>query len=711
MEARHHGLTVRSEGRNLEVSNGLVLVRLVYRDGGYAQEFHAANANGEFRLVLSSIHKDIIPSSEHRVSDSPMISGARPHLFSACRESLRMVFSEVQLHRPDAEQVVIALSGAMQGNSMIMRIILKPESSVIHCEVESALTGPRPAIEYLMSSYAFLPGGRTFGAGEEPEFTWAPNMRPTNDAVIGDLAFFSPAAIVQHGRYAAALIPDIELLSGNRTMPASLDLDLTNGLLFAPLLSYGFCDYEPAAGGSYFTHDISLSRRLDTHRLVYGFDLIVDADCKRQSAGKQVARFLWRQYGSGKADERPKRRWRPGTPIIPDAPAAYGLWAEGIAAKNGDLIAEARAMRDSVLQAPVNNGLFATRFDRGIGFWRGCRFPEGSDLYSTAECSMQMYWLLRLHEDMEPSPAIMRRARDYGDFLIENKMRSGAIPCWYDNKLIPSGTLRSGAATAASALFLARLARITGRKKHLQACAAASRFVMQEIIPRGAFFDHMCTSPDGAVSVGADPHTGMYPQSSEAMLSCAWLCIEAYELFGDKLYLNGGLDVLDRLCLMQSVGKKSWMPGSTGMLARGNTCAQADPALTACFAYCAVRYGAAAGLAEYCNRGAIALRAAMICDCSAADRAFISAIAAIIDREYGAIYVSVAGKWSVELNGCRIRGLDIKGTTISLATTRGTGDGRVVFAGLRARSYDVSINGRHDSYAREAMEAGLAIAR
>lgn len=710
MEARRQGLSVRSEGRNLEVSNGPLLVRLVYRDGGYVQEFYAANAKGEYRLVLSSIHKDIIPSTEHRVSDSPMFSGSRPHLFSVCRESLRMIFSDVQLHRPDADSVVVGLSGAMQGNSVMMRITIRQDSNIVHCEVENALAGPRPAVEYLMSSYAFLPGGRTFASGEEPEFTWAPNLRPTSDAVIGDLAFFSPAAIVQHGRYAAALMPDVEMLSKNRPMPASLDLDLNNGLLFAPLLSYGFCDYEPAAGGSYFRHDIALSRRLDTNRLAYGFDLLVEADCKRDSARKQVARLLWGRYGSCKSDKHAKTSIMRGSIVSPDASAAYGLWAEGMAAKDDALIAEARAMRDAVLQSPARHGLFATRYDRGIGFWRGCNSPTGSELYSTAECSEQLYWLLRMHEDFEPNTATLRRARDYADFLIEYKMRSGAIPTWYDAEMIPETALRSGAPTAISALFLLQLSRITGLKKHLQAGAAALKFVTREVIPHGLFWDHTCASPNGAVSLEcADPHTGMQPQSSRAMLWCAELCLEAYKLLGDKTYLTSGLSVLDRLCLMQSVGEKSWMPGDAGMLARGNASAKADPVLSADFAYCAIRFGAAAGVAEYCDRGAAALRAAMNSGCGASEMAHVNAVASIVDREFGAIYVSVAGKWCVELNGCRIEGLNIKGTAIALSATPGAGAARVVFAGLRARSYDVNINGRSSSYAREEMEAGLRV--
>lgn len=703
MEARRQGLIVRSEGRNIEVSNGLLLVRFIYRDGGYAQEFHATNAKGEFRLVLSSLHKDIIPASEHRVTDSPAFSGARAHLFTACRESLRMAFSEAQLHRPDEGRVVVRLSGMVQGNALAMRLTIAERGRRVRCEVENALAGPRPVVEYLMSSYAFLPGGRTFACGEEPEFTWAPNLRPTNDAIIGDLAFFSPAAIVQHGRYAAALIPDVDLLSKQRPIPASLDLDASNGLLFAPLLSYGFCDYEPAAGGRYFRHDITHSRRLDDGRLSYAFDLIVDADCKRESMAQQAARFIWRRYGAGITTASGKPANPVATPALtPDAQSAYGLYTNGQER-------EARAMRDSVLGAPRRQGLFATRFDERVGAWRGCRSPESSDCYSTAECSEQMCWLLRMHEDLEEDAETLAQALAYGDFLIEHKMRSGAIPAWYDSNLLPEWALRSGAPTAASAAFLMRLARITGTKKYLEAAASAARFVIREVIPQRLYLDGTFLSTGGMASLGcADPHTGMQPQSAKAMLWCAEMCNDAYHLFRDRAYLTGAMDVLDSLCLMQTAGDRPWMPACHGAVARGNTCAQADAITSAEFAHCTMRFGATAGSPEYCERAAAALRAAANSCGNASDEARVRAITWAMDRQFGALYVSVAGRWSVELNGCRLKRLDIQGTAVALDTAQET-DARVVFAGLRARNYAVSINGRQGSYAREEMEAGIRL--
>lgn len=711
MEARQ-GLTVRSEGRNLEVSNGLLLIRLVMRDGGYAQEFHAVNSKGEYRLVLSSIHKDLVESSEHRACASPMIAGAREHLFAVCRESLRMVFSEVHLRRPDESHLTVELTGNTQGHTLTMRITVEADSSVVSVSMEDILPSSSPVLEYSMMSFAFLPGGRLFAAGEEPEFTWAPNLRPANDAVVGDLAFFSPAAIVQHGRYSAAMIPDLDTLKLNRPMPTALDLDLTNGLLFAPLLSYGFCDYERAAGGKYFRHDVTMSRRLATNRICYGFHLIVNADCKRDAARKQVARFLWSKHGGASVNAKSQMPTLKSQ-IPPDARAAYGLWAEGVRTGREELIREARSMRNIVLSAPQHRGLFPTRFDTGIGFWRGCNSADDPDCYSTVECSAQLCWLLRLNNDFEPDARTLPYARRYADELIDARLRSGAVPCWYSDDMTPLSNLRSAAPTAASALLFAELAKTTGMKKHLQACEFSSRFVMGQIIPKGLFLDQTCASPSGTVSLEcADPHTGMRVVSSRAMLWVAQLCFELHHLCGERSYLERGLDVIDLLCLEQSVGEKPWMSGSSGLLSRGNTSAVADPELSADFALCALRYGSLTGSAEYCERGAMALRAALSVDCDALAKARIAAVAAIARAEFGSVYVSLTGKWGVELDGYRVQQIESRGAHASIELQSVTGadtNGRVVFGGLRSESYEITINGDRRSCSRAEMQSGVPI--
>ncbi len=606
----------------MSISNGPLLVRLLLRDGGYAQEFHALDSRGEYRLVLSSIHKELIPFSEHRACASPMIAGGRQHLFAVCRESLRMVFSDVRLRRPSQDRVVVELRGSVQGHELTMRMAIETGSNAVHVTVED--TPPDVAIEYLMSSYAFVPDGRVLEVDNDPPVTWAPCMRPAGDAVIGDAAFFSPAAVVQQDRFAAALIPDIDLLARHRPMPAALDLDLKNGLLFAPLLSYGFCDYERAKDR--FRHDVTHSRVLGVDRLTYGFHLIVDADCRSRPACGQIARFLWNRHGDGAAPSPqpspPAERVLQSAVRIPpsafpaDARAAYGLWAEGLFNGRQELIRQARAMRGAVLAAE-DDGLFVTRFEG----------PE-SACYSTVECSEQLCWLLRLHFDMESDERILHVVERYAGVLIANRAKSGAIPCWLaqDRTVVPA--LRSGAPTAASAVFLAEMARITGKREYLAAFELSARFVMREVVPQGLYIDYTC------VEEPADPHTGMRTQSTRAMLWVAQLCLEMHSAFGEAGYLRQGAEVLDLACLAQSVGEKPWMDNRPGLVSRGNCAPVPDPELSADFALCAMRYGAATGVEEYSQRGAAALRAALAAECDDVATARVAAAAAVARDEF-----------------------------------------------------------------------------
>ena len=711
MEARHC-LTVKSEGKNIEVGNGPLLVRLIMRDGGYAQEFYGQDSKGEYQLVLTSIHKNLIAASEHRVCASPMITGSRGHLFAVCRESLRMVFSDIRLHRADERHITIELTGQVQGHTLSMRISMEADSNMLHISMQDILPEASPVLEYSMMSFAFLPGGKLFKASEHPEFVWTPNIRPSDDAVIGDQAFFSAAAIVQHGRYAAAMIPDLDTLRLNRPMPTSLDLDQANGLLFAPLLSYGFCDYERAAGGRYFRHDITMSRRSATTTLNYACHLLIDANCKREGARKQVTRFLWDRYGkttpAGKSTSVDLR-----VPISPDARAAYGLWAEGIRTKREELIREAKAMRNIILCAPQHSGLFPTRFDPELGFWRGCNSAEDRERCSTVECSRQALWLLHMDRDFEPDPRTLPFVKAYAEALVKTRMRSGAVPCWYADDGTPVSFLRAGAPTAASCIFMAELAKATGLKKHMEALVSSSRFVMGQVIPKGLFADEACASNECTVSLECpDPHTGMHVRSTRAMLWVARLCLELHRLIGDRSYLTQGLDVLDRLCLDQSLGEKPWMSCAPGMLSGGNMSAAAAPEVSADFALCALRYGSLTGNAEYGRRGAMALRAALAADCDNLTRARIAAVAAIARAEFGAVYVSLSGKWAAELDGYRVDAIESHRSHANIELTcrsKSDGGARVVFGGLRSESYELTINGYRRACSRAQMQAGVTI--
>jgi hypothetical protein len=296
MMTRQGNLFVSEDPGELLIYNGRVRIRLFLRDGGYAQEFFAIDKSGRYRLVLSSLHKNLIPSSEHRVCSSPMISGERRHLFGVCRESLRMVYSDVRVVEHTSERAVVELSGKVQGHALSCRLTLRDAAQSVHARVEDTIDrdGPHdPLVEYLMSSFAFIPAAWNVANSRPIDCVWAPLLRPNGDELIGDCAFHSPAVLAQQDACMAALVPDLSMLAKHRPMPTALDMDIANGLLFAPLLSYGFCNYEPAANETYCRHDITMARRINPPRLQYAYHIFLDAACGRTEAFGKVARFVW----------------------------------------------------------------------------------------------------------------------------------------------------------------------------------------------------------------------------------------------------------------------------------------------------------------------------------------------------------------------------------------------------------------------------------
>jgi hypothetical protein len=717
MDTPHEHIKVSCSNGRMVVSTGRVELRILKQDGGYAHQFWSPDRKGQPHLVLSSLHKNLLVGSECRVTSHPLVSGQRPHLFEACRESLRMVYSKAEVVENDGARAVVQLDGSFLGHTLTTRITLEAGSNVVHVEVsdEFERRAIQPLVEYLMSSYAFLPGETI----EEPDYLWTPILRPDDDHVIGDRAFHSPAVIVQHGRCAAALIPDLRMLSDHRPMPTSLDLDLKNGLLPSPLLSFGFCDYDTVWAARYCRHDMTMARRLNTWRLTYAFHLIVDADCERRSAHRQAARSLWK-WGSLR-DSKPSQEFVPQADVRsqlarlrPDAQTAFGLHVMSRQAEDSEMAAAARGMKNEILSAPQVNGLFPTRYSAQSDEWNGCWFSIDQAHYHTLECSRQALWLLEWHRLIEQDPTIVRYVRRYGDFLIRATLRSGAIPSWYTPDQTPMSPLLSGVQTAPSALLLAELAEITGFAKFLKAAERSARFVLNELVPKDVYQDYtLMDLTERTRHECADPHTHVRPQSAQAMLWVARLCLKLHELTGTAAYLKQGRDALDRVCMMQSVWKKPWVDvdDELGLIARGNVGWACDAELSAEFALCAMDYAAVTGEQEYAERAQVALSAALRAAAPrAASRVRVAAIAAIIESRFGAAYVHVSRKWVAPLNGMDVRLMGVDGRRISLSVSSGVNTrGRIVFGGMRAKTYSLQLNGRSSSRARQDLERGIGV--
>lgn len=694
MTTRHGGLEVRTAGRDLEIGNGSVCLRLIFRDGGYAQEYYATDSRGQYALLLSSIHKDLIPFSEHRICSSPMISGSRNHLFGLSRESLRMVYSDVEIDRRIEDQISVNLSGSVMGHTLKSTIVLRNGSNAIHITVNDTITcGKRGTIlEYLMSSYAFMPNGRIVPSAEDLDYAWVPNLRPEDDAVIGDCTFASPAAILLKGRLMAALIPDLNLLSQNRPMPTALDVDINNGLLYTPLISYGFCDYDISEDGKYCRHDVTMTRRLSSPNLTYGYFLVLDASCQKKRVHRQISDVLWNEYGQTACE-----RHRSGDNLNCSKPTI-----------------DVNIIKDAILSAPQKNGLFQTRFDAETGIWNGCEAPADSAYYSTSECSNLLNRLLDIYESGDTDFRILTRCKEYANFLISNRLRSGAILPWYSRDCMPLTTLRSSAETAASALFLAKLARITGLKKHLSACKRSAHFVINNIIPRSAFLDSTCLSTDKSALANADPHSCTRPTGTRAVLWTARMCLEMYKLTEDRMYLDRGREALDQISLLQCVWNTPQRQcGVVGLCIDSNIGGKPDCRLTAEYARCAMDYGALTGEKEYFQRGVLALSA--VCSIPVEDertRAEIEMDLRAIHSSFGSIYVHIARKWGTGLNGNNIKKLNFGRGSIEIeisGTVSSNGSERIVFGGLRGASYKLAINGVSKTYSRPELAEGIML--
>ncbi len=170
------------------------------------------------------------------------------------------------------------------------------------------------------------------------------------------------------------------------------------------------------------------------------------------------------------------------------------------------------------------------------------------------------------------------------------------------------------------------------------------------------------------------------------------------------------------MCLLQSVGGKPWLAegGSPGILVSSNVGAMPDPELSAEFARCAMDHGAATGEKEYFERGCAALAAALAYPGLAPQaRARIQGIAKAAAAVYGSAFVHVADRWGVHILPPGRIGVRLARGSVALDLNghRNGSDGRIVFGGLRASSYKVTVGDRNQTCSRDEMERGIPLPR
>jgi len=482
---------------------------------------------------------------------------------------------------------------------------------------------------------------------------WVPHLRPAADDVIADHAFRSPVAAVENEAVRVMLLPDVDLLTSARALPAALDLDCADRA--APRLAYGLCASRPH-GHTYFHREPGAGT---LERLRFALHIALEPAAP-ESLIASAARWVWRLVGAPRA---PRARTQ-ALPFAAHAIAAYEAafrdeWIDlrgGILQTGGPihyvgggtatffqawfnalrsaiglaLLGKrlghteylARARRVAALADAMPPGaLLPTFYDHEQRRWWGVgddlifawmmrdrdalRFYHLPDMCETAK------WMLAWNGLVEPRPSFVARVRQLARFLASVQADDGSIPSYFDQRTLqPGPRLRSVAQAAVAGPIL-----LAGNESG--AVARLADFLCREVVPTGRYFDYETFLSCSYKSFDfSDPHTRIPPQNTLSMAWTAECLLKAgHSAAGTPdqraAWLTAARRALDQLCLYQQVWEPPFLSyrafGGFGVM---NTDGEWSDARQALFGLLLIDAYRVFAEPEYLARGVAALRAA-----------------------------------------------------------------------------------------------------
>ena len=297
----------------VEVNNGIVKCVILKESSHIIQSFFAVKQD-RWELIAQSLNR----GSEIMEADVNPLYAVGSEYANDFRLFANEGFRSFKVLSKNDDEAQILLCGKIGDHEIEETISLKRGQDFFHIEVNGNLSGTPPKLEYLLSSYIFSPPG-------EPDYTYVPALKRSEEDVIGDRKFYAPAAIIQKDYSMLALVPDLNLINssvvyaeGARpskapkllavhvnpdriSMPVAIDLNLNAGVTDHALISFGFMDYL-LEQHVYFRHENkhgAMVRTLSDKSLKYGFDLFLKADVPEYIGYRCISSFLWQRYGSG----------------------------------------------------------------------------------------------------------------------------------------------------------------------------------------------------------------------------------------------------------------------------------------------------------------------------------------------------------------------------------------------------------------------------
>lgn len=496
---------------------------------------------------------------------------------------------------------------------------------------------------------------------------------PSVGGFIPDAQYKAPLILVQSGRRALGIVPDVLSLTRDMLQRSNHALDLAASA--APVLLVGFIPARQAFH-SVYREDLGRVWRADGP-IENSYYIYLSAEAELREAYREAVRFHWEELGRkemevaaaaqagtdpqykqcGVWDDWRRAIWDRESPknwlsfTLPDGstggavrmmrwgaprPSVYlGAWFNSLRTAYGMALYARRTGKPELmnlagqtlrmaLEAPGAGGAFQAiavpRADGGPADWAAGDGSGGStaDGFLGFDMSWTGYWMLRWRAAGLPgAEGIVVRCARLAAFLIARQQPDGMLPTRFDR----SGGVEMGAAkmvqaeTAPVVLFLLELYKASHQSAYLSAARKGLAFLDREVIPRRKWYDFETFWSCSPRLIAFDSRTRQWPANDLALIHATAAYLAAYQLTRERAYLDRGEALVDYLLLYQQSWTNPVLEGLTGpaMLLGGFTTQNSDAewsdARQSLAGNVLIDYYRAMGKAEYLERGVEALRA------------------------------------------------------------------------------------------------------
>lgn len=544
-------------------------------DGTLSESYLAKDSKGKMRVILTSPSLGDL-AIKGVVKTSPLLQTGSEGLFESPPS---FGFTEWSKTRT-AKTLTIELRAKGDGHSIIKRIEIPTSGNLVKVSVACDFQRENPVIRYLLDTYAFAPDGKPMKAYGKPDATFLPGIRPRKDGVVGDHFFRSPIATVQEGELAATIMPDLDVLKVNRYINTILDIDAANGVVDAPLMSYGFADYK-LVGHVYYTNDSSMTKPAPP-QLMFAHDILLDARAEPYGAYQKAAKYQWERYGHRYFDKvLPQAMpfeeyakvcypaalneketggwfehelnghivggmpsgwgriegWVSWQPWFNQLRSAWGMRWWGKELGNKEWVEKADKMLNLALAAPMDRGAVPTTYQSKTKDWKGSLItPDPKCYYDLTNMAWKGIWMLRWleFEDCPRKDEILRQCAEMAKLMLSKQNQDGSFPTWLDRELGVVPVLDRSAQSALPLWFLAKMVEYQkktvsgGWSTYVQPLILGAKFLADQVVNGQYWYDFetffscspkACFQRDGQHNHEKmrDPHTLQAPQNTLSM--------------------------------------------------------------------------------------------------------------------------------------------------------------------------------------------------